>query len=222
MVSPSAFTSSSRLPRIESYFSRWARVAASVMSLTATNSISLSCSAARRMLRPMRPNPLMPTRMAMLTSIPSESTKIGRIITAVHGRRPVVIRLLLAAAVAASPAPGASPAGAVVARVGARAITEAELEAAAARKLIEVETRAHAVKMQALRDLVDAELLRQEAARRGVAVEALVRDEIEAKAVPAAAWDVAAWRAANARALEGKTDAEADEEAARRDRKGVV
>src|SRR5688500_7583270 len=77
MVSPSAFTSSSRLPRIESYFSRWARVAASVMSFTATNSISLSWSAARRMLRPMRPKPLMPTRMAMLTSFPPESTKRG-------------------------------------------------------------------------------------------------------------------------------------------------
>ena len=68
MVSPSAFTSSARLPRMESYFRRWARVAASVMSFTATNSMSLSWSAARRMFRPMRPKPLMPTRMAMLTS----------------------------------------------------------------------------------------------------------------------------------------------------------
>jgi predicted DsbA family dithiol-disulfide isomerase len=127
-----------------------------------------------------------------------------------------VIAVLLAASVAASPAPSPAPAGAVVARVGDRVITEAELEAAAARKLIEVETRAHGVKLQALRDLVDAELLRQEAARRGVTVEALVRDEIEAKAIPVKAWDVAAYRATNAKALEGKTDAEADEEAARR------
>src|SRR4030095_15845864 len=65
IASPSTFTSSGRLPRIESYFSRWASVGASVMSLTATNSMSLSCSAARRMLRPMRPKPLMPTRIAM-------------------------------------------------------------------------------------------------------------------------------------------------------------
>lgn len=145
-----------------------------------------------------------------------------------HRARPhggfLVIHVLLAMAAAASPSPGPPPApgGAVVARVGARDITEAELEAAAARKLIEVETRAHAVKMQALRDLVDAELLRQEAARRRVTVEALVRDEIEAKAVPVAAWDVAAYRAANARALEGKTDAEADEEAARRMREDRI
>src|SRR5438128_1390706 len=65
MVSPSARTSSGRLPRMESYLSRWASVRASVMSLTATNSSSRSCRAALRMLRPMRPNPLMPTRIDM-------------------------------------------------------------------------------------------------------------------------------------------------------------
>ena len=125
---------------------------------------------------------------------------------------------LLAAAVLASPSPAVSPApgGAVVARVGDRVITEAELEAAAARKLIEVETRAHALKTQALRELVDAELLRGEAARRGVTVEALVREEVEARAVPISARDVAAYRSANARVFEGMTDAEADEEAGRR------
>ena len=42
MVSPSAVTSSERLPRMESYFRRCASVGASVMSLTATNSSSLS------------------------------------------------------------------------------------------------------------------------------------------------------------------------------------
>ena len=44
----------------ESYFSRWASVAAFVRSLTATKSMSLCFIAARMMLRPMRPNPLMP------------------------------------------------------------------------------------------------------------------------------------------------------------------
>ena len=71
--SPSAFTSSGRLPRIESYFRRWASVGASVMSFTATNSSSLSWRAVRRMLRPMRPKPLMPTRIAMACESPSES-----------------------------------------------------------------------------------------------------------------------------------------------------
>src|SRR5262245_11994724 len=56
-----------RFPSTESYFSRCARVAALVRSLTATKSIFLSPSAARMMLRPMRPNPLMPTLTAILS-----------------------------------------------------------------------------------------------------------------------------------------------------------
>src|SRR4051812_20607976 len=56
-----------RRPRIESYLSRCASVALSVMSLTATISISVlpACfcaSTARQKLRPIRPNPLTPTR----------------------------------------------------------------------------------------------------------------------------------------------------------------
>src|SRR6059058_3343041 len=54
-----------RLPSTESYFSRCASVCALVRSLTATKSTFLSPSAARMMLRPMRPNPLMPTLTAM-------------------------------------------------------------------------------------------------------------------------------------------------------------
>src|SRR4029079_8764870 len=47
---------------MESYLSKWARVAASVMSLTATNSSSEPPSwAARNRLRPIRPKPLIPT-----------------------------------------------------------------------------------------------------------------------------------------------------------------
>src|SRR5216684_2599778 len=57
-----------RLPRTESYFKRCARVFASVMSLTATNWVSLSSSAVRTMLRPMRPKPLMPTLMDITSS----------------------------------------------------------------------------------------------------------------------------------------------------------
>src|SRR6202034_1236318 len=55
-----------RLPRIESYFSRCASVFESVMSLTATISMAGSPRAARKILRPMRPNPLIPTLTAML------------------------------------------------------------------------------------------------------------------------------------------------------------
>jgi hypothetical protein len=56
------------LPSTESYLSRCASVAALVKSLTATKSMFLSPSAARMMLRPMRPNPLIPTLTAIVES----------------------------------------------------------------------------------------------------------------------------------------------------------
>src|SRR5579863_999155 len=61
MESPSTLTSSCRVPSTESYFVKCASVLVSVRSLTATNSISGSCRAARTTLRPIRPKPLMPT-----------------------------------------------------------------------------------------------------------------------------------------------------------------
>src|SRR5215831_6676611 len=63
--SPSAVTSTSSLPSTVSYFSRCALVAGSVRSFAATISISLPCAAwtARQKFRPIRPNPLMPTRI---------------------------------------------------------------------------------------------------------------------------------------------------------------
>jgi hypothetical protein len=59
-----AFTSNGSRPRIESYLSRWARVALSVRSLAPTSWMSApEARTARKKLRPMRPKPLMPTRM---------------------------------------------------------------------------------------------------------------------------------------------------------------
>src|SRR5690606_34625937 len=50
-----------------SYFRRWAISSFEPRSLAATKSMSAPrCLAARRKLRPMRPNPLMPTRMVMV------------------------------------------------------------------------------------------------------------------------------------------------------------
>src|SRR6266849_5178883 len=68
IVSSVCVTLCGRLPRTESYFKRCARVFASVTSLTATNWMSLSSSAVRTMLRPMRPKPLMPTLMGITSS----------------------------------------------------------------------------------------------------------------------------------------------------------
>src|SRR2546425_2106864 len=70
IASPRASTVPPNRPCTESYLSRWASVLVSVMSFTATNS-SADCfirTAARSTLRPIRPNPLMPTRTAIAAS----------------------------------------------------------------------------------------------------------------------------------------------------------
>src|SRR3954471_2765195 len=70
MPSPSAPTSSDSLPRMLSYLSRCARTSGLVRSLTATISMSWPlAAAARQKFRPMRPNPLMPTRTVTAASI---------------------------------------------------------------------------------------------------------------------------------------------------------
>src|SRR5258705_13132833 len=58
-----------RLPRMESYLRRWARVAGGGRSFTATNSMSGLPRALRNTLRPMRPKPLMPTFTAAMISV---------------------------------------------------------------------------------------------------------------------------------------------------------
>ena len=69
-ASPAASTVPLKRPCTESYLSRCASVAVSVMSFTATKSMSLTpcCFAARTTLRPMRPNPLIPTLSAITLS----------------------------------------------------------------------------------------------------------------------------------------------------------
>ena len=66
MPSSTTWTSDGKVPWTESYFSRWAMVSSEPRSLTATKSRSAPIRlAARKTLRPMRPNPLMPTRTVM-------------------------------------------------------------------------------------------------------------------------------------------------------------
>src|SRR5271157_3935159 len=67
-----------RLPRMESYFSRCASVFGSVRSLTATKSRLLSVSAVRRILRPIRPKPLIPTLIAISPHQETELNTINR------------------------------------------------------------------------------------------------------------------------------------------------
>ena len=54
-----------KLPRMESYFRRWASVLGSVRSLTATKSRLESFREASSTFLPMRPKPLMPILIAM-------------------------------------------------------------------------------------------------------------------------------------------------------------
>src|SRR5439155_194457 len=65
MASPLACTSAARAPWTESCLSRCASVLASARSLTPTTSMSFDSRAVRKKTRPMRPNPLTPTRMLM-------------------------------------------------------------------------------------------------------------------------------------------------------------
>jgi protein-disulfide isomerase len=104
----------------------------------------------------------------------------------------------------------------VVARVGGRDITAAELETAASRRLIATTTREYEQKRAALEEMVEAELLRQEAERRGTTVEQLLAAEVEAKAAPVGTWDVEAYRASHPKELLSLEEPAARVEAARR------
>src|SRR6266496_4460484 len=68
MAPASALTSLCRGPRIESYFNRWARVLVSVRSFVPTISTSGLSIAARTTFRPILPNPLIPTLIAIKNS----------------------------------------------------------------------------------------------------------------------------------------------------------
>src|SRR6266511_4040291 len=75
-----ALTSCGSRPRMLSYLSRWARLALSVRSLTPTSWMSAPRSrTARKKLRPIRPKPLMPTRMVTgHLSLPQGRYALGR------------------------------------------------------------------------------------------------------------------------------------------------
>src|SRR6266581_6154537 len=68
--SPSTVTVPGKRPCTESYRNRWALVSTGPRSLMPTTSMSLrpDSAIARKILRPMRPNPLIATRIAMLVS----------------------------------------------------------------------------------------------------------------------------------------------------------
>src|SRR3954469_21412487 len=88
--SPSTVTSLGKRPCTESKRSRWAFVSTGPRSFTATTSMSLrpDSTMARRMLRPMRPNPLIATLIVMLNS--SEIMRPQHLVRDRLGRDPEV------------------------------------------------------------------------------------------------------------------------------------
>src|ERR1700758_4146457 len=94
MVSPDTDTSYGSVPTMGSYLSRWAIVATSPRSFGAEISMPRSPSAAlaaRQKLRPMRPKPLIPTRMVTVLNLltdPSDRQRSETIGPASPGGRP--------------------------------------------------------------------------------------------------------------------------------------
>ena len=91
--SSSVRTSPGKIPWTESYLKRCASVSASVRSLTATNSRSsvFRPMAARRMSRPIRPNPLIATRAATACSSSVKTDAWARTVVRAHARRPLAV-----------------------------------------------------------------------------------------------------------------------------------
>jgi protein-disulfide isomerase len=98
-----------------------------------------------------------------------------------------------AAALAQAPDPPAGAAG----RVGDEVISMTELEQSAAADLARLDQQRQELLMGKLDQLIADRLLDREAKRRGVSVEALVREEIEAKTPPVTDAEIGAFIAQN-------------------------
>ena len=87
-------------------------------------------------------------------------------------------------------------------------MTEAEVEALIAPQLAELRQRGYQLRSQALDELIARRVVEREAVRRGVSVEALVKSEVDEKAVPTDA-DRRALYEANKSRFAGQSEAEA-------------
>jgi len=95
-----------------------------------------------------------------------------------------------------------------LALVAGEPVTEAEVEALIAPQLAELRQRGYQLRSQALDELIARRVVEREAARRGVSVEALLRSEVDEKAVPTDA-DRRALYEANKSRFAGQSEAEA-------------
>jgi protein-disulfide isomerase len=131
---------------------------------------------------------------------------------------PFLAALLTAASPAAAqaPSPGAPSAAAApataadeaLAIVLGQAISEDEVDALIAPQLAEMKQKAYELRSQALDELIARRLVEAEAARRGMTLEALIKEEVEAKVVTTEA-DKKALYEANKSRFSGMTEAEA-------------
>jgi protein-disulfide isomerase len=97
-----------------------------------------------------------------------------------------IIAILMTASVhAGEPIP--SP----VAKVGAHAITAVELDRAVGSRTMRMKTEEYQVRAAVLQDLITEQLLRAEAARRSMTLDALLQTEVESKVAAIPASDVA-------------------------------
>jgi protein-disulfide isomerase len=114
----------------------------------------------------------------------------------------LLLSLLSAPGVGAQEAPAAGPPAApsaTLAVVLGQSITEAEVEDLVAAQLAELRQKAHQLRSQALDELIARRVVDAEAKRRGMSVEALLKAEVEAKAVPSEAERRALYEANKAR-----------------------
>jgi protein-disulfide isomerase len=106
---------------------------------------------------------------------------LGRKVFAVIAAVSATAALLTARGRAGGSAPAAGAPSAVVAEVGGRKITREEVEKKAAGRLQQIRQQEYEVLRQALRDMVDEELMAKEAAARHLSKEALLAAEVDAK-----------------------------------------
>jgi protein-disulfide isomerase len=76
--------------------------------------------------------------------------------------------------------------------IDGQALPDDEVERPVALQVFQLEQRAHALRRRAVTDAVNRYLLKREAERRGVSVDALVKEEVDAKVIPPTADEVAA------------------------------
>jgi protein-disulfide isomerase len=99
--------------------------------------------------------------------------------------------LLVAPAAVTAEQPGRAPAAPLV-EIDGQALSNDEIERPVALQVYQLETRAHALRRKAVNDAVTRHLLAREAARRGLTLEALLAQEVDAKVTPPTAQEVAA------------------------------